>query len=101
MWDFCKVRIKEESIKWSQKSSKQHKEQIKVIERELKETENDIALAIEPENLTKLSIKREDLILKLNTFYHLKAEGAQIRSRAKWVEQGEKNTKFFLTLENI
>ncbi len=27
------------------------------------------------------------------------AEGAQIRSRAKWVEKGEKNTKFFLNLE--
>ncbi len=100
LWDFCKVRIKEESIKWSQKCTKQHKEQIKVIEKELAETENDIARSSEPEILTKLNIKREDLILKHNSFYHLKAKGAQIRSRAKWVEQGEKNTKYFLTLEN-
>lgn len=27
--------------------------------------------------------------------------GAQLRSKIKWVEEGERNTKFFLTLEKI
>jgi hypothetical protein len=36
------------------------------------------------------------LIVKI---YSDKAKGAQIRSRIKWVEEGEKNTKFFLGLE--
>ena len=31
--------------------------------------------------------------------YQKKAIGAQIRARVKWVEQGEKNTKYFLNLE--
>ena len=29
----------------------------------------------------------------------MKTKGAQIRSKAKWVNEGEKNTKFFLGLE--
>jgi len=28
-----------------------------------------------------------------------KAEGAQIRARAEWIENGEKSTKYFLFLE--
>jgi hypothetical protein len=35
----------------------------------------------------------------LSKLYSDKVKGAQIRSRIKWVEEGEKNTKFFLGLE--
>ena len=31
--------------------------------------------------------------------YGIKAKGAQIRSRIKWIEEGEKNTNYFLSLE--
>ena len=35
----------------------------------------------------------------LQTLYSDKIKGAQIRSRVKWIEEGEKNTKYFLGLE--
>ena len=31
--------------------------------------------------------------------YEQKASGTQIRSSVKWVEKGERNTRFFLNLE--
>ena len=34
-----------------------------------------------------------------DNLYFVKEIGAQIRSRVQWVEQGEKNTKYFLGLE--
>ena len=43
--------------------------------------------------------KKRDLEPQLNILYDKKATGAQIRSRAKWINEGEKNTKFFLGLE--
>ena len=43
--------------------------------------------------------KKRDLESQLNILYDKKATGAQIRSRAKWINEGEKNTKFFLGLE--
>ena len=36
---------------------------------------------------------------KLENLYLNKVKGAQIRSRVQWLEEGEKNTKFFLGLE--
>ena len=43
--------------------------------------------------------KKRDLETQLNELYDKKAKGAQIRSRAKWIDEGEKNTKYFLSLE--
>ena len=37
--------------------------------------------------------------IELNQFYKLKTKGAMVRSRTKWFEKGEKNTKYFLNLE--
>ena len=36
---------------------------------------------------------------ELDELYNSKAKGSQVRSRAKWINDGEKNTKFFLGLE--
>ncbi len=39
------------------------------------------------------------LQLKLDEMYLRKARGAYVRSRAKWIEEGEKNTAYFCGLE--
>lgn len=39
------------------------------------------------------------LLTKLDDIYLQKAEGAFIRSRAKWIEEGEKSTAYFCRLE--
>jgi hypothetical protein len=46
-------------------------------------------------------LKQEQTILKnqVENFYTVRAKGYQVRSRAKWVEKGEKNSKYFLSLE--
>lgn len=44
-------------------------------------------------------IRKRNLQTQLNELYHKKAKGAQIKSRAKWINEGEKNTKYFLGLE--
>jgi hypothetical protein len=41
----------------------------------------------------------EDVEEQINKIYDYKAKGAQIRSRAEWIEKGEKNNKYFLCLE--
>lgn len=44
-------------------------------------------------------IKLNNLQTQLDNMYLEKAKGAFIRSRARWIEQGEKNTSYFFNLE--
>jgi len=37
--------------------------------------------------------------LKLDDLYISKASGAFVRSRARWIEKGERNTAYFFALE--
>lgn len=87
-----KQEVKRFSIHYTIKSQKSYKDQIKNIENEI----------IEIESLPYLEInmnKKQTLERQLSDVYDRRAKGAQIRSRAKWTNEGEKNTKFFLGLE--
>ena len=46
-----------------------------------------------------IQAERDELINDLQNLVTENNKGAQIRSRAKWIEQGEKSTKFFFNLE--
>ena len=50
-----------------------------------------------PSNATKLEI--EKLKREIETLYDEKVERLIVRSRARWHEHGEKNSKYFLNLE--
>ncbi len=55
-----------------------------------------------PENLSENDL--QDLILqqnKSNDIYRMKAEGAFVRSRRKWLEEEEQNTAYFFQLERL
>lgn len=40
--------------------------------------------------------EKRKLEKEVNSMYDVIAKGAQIRSKAKWVNEGERNTKLFL-----
>ena len=98
LWDFCKIRIQEESIKWSIHNAKLAKDEINDIEKELRKLD-DIINNTTNKELHDLIHQREILTGRQNNYYQNAAIGAQIRARVKWIEQGEKNTKYFLNLE--
>ena len=97
LWDSLKVEIRDTTIYFCKNKSKQSREITKKLEDEL---ENKIKLRdrliTQDEHLLK---NIEELETRLGNIYAEKAKGAQIRSREKWVELGEKNNSYFLGLE--
>lgn len=97
-WDLCKVKIRELCIAYSKDKTHNNKTQSKALNKELNET--DERLAQEPHNETLL-IKREQIKHKLELLEINKAKSAQVRSREKYIAEGEKNTRYFLSLEKM
>ena len=84
-WDLTKIKIKQLAIWCSvQLSYKQNKE-IEYIEAQL-----DRETVLE---------KKESISNSLRQLYQKKCEGARVRSRIKWYEEGETSSKYFHDLE--
>ncbi|KAJ8030403.1 hypothetical protein HOLleu_26824 [Holothuria leucospilota] len=95
LWEFLKFKIRKVSINYSkckagERRSRENSltEKIAILERNLFNLEF-------PETRAQLLEARNELLL----YYDQKLQGTIIRSRARWVEQGEKNTSYFLNLE--
>ena len=88
-WELCKIEIKEKSVSFGKNKAKSIKSKISHLEKEFKEKTDQNADQEEIQNIEK----------ELEEEYSKKAVGAKIRSRIKWIEEGEKHTKYFLSLE--
>jgi len=75
--------------------SKQRKEKEKLLNIEHHEAYVSFQNNPSQENLTALNVVKE----KLEKLYEEKIESIIIRSRARWHEHGEKNSKYFFNLE--
>ena len=95
LWEMCKIKIKEFTIMYCKKKNYVEKSEVKKIEKDLKEVEQRLHT-----NWSKnIEIQKKSLLNSLESHYLKKARAAQIRSRVQWIEEGEKNTQFFLNLE--
>lgn len=96
IWEYCKYEIKETSIQFAKHKSKQRKTILKDLETKLQ------TLQSLPENDLNDNIlsEIENTQKQIEEIYHFKAVGAQVRSRIQYLEEGEKNSKYFLSLEN-
>ena len=97
LWEYVKCQIRTDTILYSSKKSKENrklefdlKEKLQAFEQKLSENSN--INDIEYCEYTRIKSDWESHILRKNN-------GIILRSKAKWVEEGEKNTKYFLNLE--
>ena len=95
-WELLKLDIKEASLNFAKKKSKQRKERISSLENRLSHL-----LTINNDRQIDENIKNEitHLETEIQSLYDIKAKGAQIRSKVEYIEEGEKSTKYFLNLE--
>lgn len=96
LWDTIKMSVRGESIKYGTRKKKIMNTEILRLENRIKELElqissnNNVSELLEEIQLNKISLAN---VIKVKT------QGAIIRSRAQWYEEGEINSKYFFGLE--
>jgi len=95
IWDWVKHNISKCSRKYSKEKSKQRRLDEKQLHKEFHEASLSFQNDPSQENLAKLDALKE----RTEKFYEKKVEGIIVRSRARWHEYGEKNSKHFYNLE--
>ena len=78
-------------MKYAKQKRNQERQEIVLLENRYSEFTTKFQNLDEDIKKEKNEIKQ-----KINDYY---SQGAKIRSRAAWFEEGEKNTKYFLNLE--
>ena len=87
--------MRDKTIDHCKKLANSKKNEIKKLENELKYLEELSNTSTYKED-TSLKQKLEITIKRLDKLYIEKTKGRQIRSRVKWIEEGEKKYSFFL-----
>lgn len=92
-WEFFKYEVRKFSISYGKERGKKNKETERQLLSDLNKFCGVCTLSDnDREEFLKLQSKLDELYLK-------KAQGSFIRSRAKWIEDGEKNSSYFSKLE--
>ena len=98
IWDKLKIEIRYIFISYSKIKAKKKRKDIKILEENI----NTIHEALKTGNAQEQEVYNTQLIVtktKLENIFEDKLRGAKIRSRAKWIEEGGKYTKYFLSLD--
>ena len=95
-WELLKIQIKEETMNYSKNRAMIKKNELLRLQAKLDSI--DKFLANNPDSPTIISEKQR-ILVNLEILEYQKTKSAHTRSKVKWIQEGEKNTKFFLNLE--
>lgn len=95
-WEFLKLKIKNEAIQYSKALAIKNRNTCIDLQSRLRVCESLLANA--PTDINLIG-SREEIKLLLDFYEQTKLKSAQTRSKEKWIEEGERNTKYFLGLE--
>ena len=96
LWDLIKYKIRQETISYSKRKARERKAKLTTLEEKLTILQELCDQDPSTDNLNRLEILKTEYDLQ----YEYIAQGAIIRSRARWYEKGEKSNQYFLNLES-
>ena len=95
-WETCKLEIKSFCVAYGKEKSIRNRNEILDLQNELKQIEYQL---INNPTDAYLSRRLIEIKQKIDIIQTNRTKGAQVRARIKWIEEGEKSTKFFFNLE--
>ena len=98
LWETLKCVIRGETIKFCALRKKNQNRKQHLLESKLNTMELLLNNCLTNEKINLMS-RINNMRNELNQFIQNDAKGAAVRSRARWMEFGEKNSRYFLSLE--
>ena len=95
-WELFKVKVREFTQNYCRKKALERKDHKMLLEKKLYELEKQIDVNVNDEQLQN---SYTDVKEKLEKIYKHESKGAGVRARIRWMEEGERSTKYFLGLE--
>ena len=89
------IMVRGETVKYAKRKARRLRDREDKINLEINQIQSELQANANPENLRRL----EDAQQSLEDLRKPKIQGFITRSRVKWFEEGEKCTKYFLSLE--
>ena len=96
IWEYTKYSVRKFTIDYSKRKAHNIRNKESVLVRNISLLEQDYFNSNSDIVFQSLMHARTEL----QTLYDYKLHGIVIRSRARWVDEGERNTKYFLNLES-
>ena len=96
-WELIKYNIRTYSIHFGKLASNNNRTNIAHLQKTLDDLNSKIFH--NTQNRNNLSLQKKKIEAEINSYYEQKEKGDYIRSRAKWITEGEIGSKYFLGLE--
>ena len=97
LWEMIKMEIRSETIRYSKRKNKQLKTRESAIQSRIEQLDLKICYDVCQDQQDLLEY--EALKKELQGIYEANGKGAIFRSKVRWIEKGEKPTKYFFNLE--
>ena len=95
-----KLKVREKSFRYSKNKTKQAKQREMYVEQTIARLQEELDNRTTGDTLSShLEEQLNDSRLELEKIIEVRTKGAILRSKTRWYNEGEKNTKYFLTLE--
>ena len=99
LWDLFKTEVRDVTLNFCKQQAAEKKNKTKILELKLQKLNEKLNNIKYNSKINDIQNEIDIIEKELENIYITGTKGAQIRSRVKWIEEGEKNTKFFLGLE--
>ncbi len=94
VWEYIKIQIKTVSIRYGIQRAKKNKNNIDTLQNELDEINKNEDLGFLIDKDRKYTLEEN-----IQKYYDEKREGSKIRSKIRWIKDGEKCSSYFFNLE--
>ena len=96
-WEFLKYKVKQKFVQIASKCKSDRKVRLIMLEKEINILENELKTNSN-KDIDKMKLLNSKKI-EYENLHEEEVRGIMIRTKAKWVSEGERNTKYFMNLE--